>query len=46
MPERYVLARITVTGQRFEILVKPNPALDYRLGKMRDIDKVLADYDV
>lgn len=46
MPERYVLARVNISGQKFEILVKPDPALDYRLGRIRDVDKVLVDYEV
>ena len=27
-------------GERFEILVKPDPALDYKLGKKSDISQV------
>ena len=46
MPERYVLARIHISGEKFEILVKPDPALDYRMGKLKDVESVLVDYEV
>lgn len=46
MPERYVLARIHVSGEKFEVLVKPDLALDYKMGKLKDIENVLVDYEV
>ena len=33
-------------GEKFEILVKPDPALDYKLGKKNDISSVLVSDDV
>jgi ribosome maturation protein SDO1 len=33
--------RLTLDGNKFEILVKPDPALEYKLGKRRDISGVL-----
>ncbi len=33
--------RLTLEGNKFEILVKPNPALDYKLGKRTDLPSVL-----
>ncbi|MGQ9461349.1 MAG: ribosome assembly factor SBDS [Candidatus Bathyarchaeaceae archaeon] len=41
MSERYTVARITHDGERFEILVKPQPAFSYRLGKITSISEVL-----
>jgi ribosome maturation protein SDO1 len=37
----YTTARITIQGERFEILVKPDEALDYKLGKSVGISQVL-----
>ena len=34
-------ARLTITSDKFEILVKPDPALDYKLGKNIDLGSVL-----
>lgn len=41
MSEEYTIARITRDGEHFEILVKPQPALDYKLGKTSSILDVL-----
>ena len=41
MSERYTVARIMRENEHFEILVKPQPALDYRLGKISSIHEVL-----
>jgi ribosome maturation protein SDO1 len=41
MSERYTIARITHDGEHFEILTKPEPALDYTLGKTVPISQVL-----
>lgn len=46
MPEQYVLARLQISGEKFEIIVNPNFALDYKLGKINDIDKVLVAYEI
>ena len=35
------LVRYSFEGEKFEILVKPDPALDYKLGKKKDISSVL-----
>jgi len=42
MSERYTIARITHDGEHFEILTKPEPALDYKLGTTVPISQVLA----
>lgn len=41
MSERYTVARISRDGERYEILVKPQPALNYTLGKETQISEVL-----
>ena len=42
MSDRYTVARITRDGEHFEILVKPQQALDYRMGKKTSISELLA----
>jgi len=41
MSERYTVARITRDGEHFEILVKPQPALNYTTGKTTSISEVI-----
>ncbi|MEM3874391.1 MAG: ribosome assembly factor SBDS [Candidatus Bathyarchaeia archaeon] len=41
MSEKYTVARITKDNEHFEVLVKPDKALDYRLGKISSITDVL-----
>jgi len=41
MSEKFTTARITKTGEKFEILVKPEPALDYKMGKQLSISQLL-----
>ena len=50
-PRRAVMAEVTVVrythdGDKFEILVRPDPALEYRLGRRKDIASVLVSDDV
>jgi len=42
MSEQYTIARINLDGDNFEILVKPEPAFSYRLGKITSLSQVLA----
>jgi ribosome maturation protein SDO1 len=42
MSEKFTVARLTRDNEHFEILVKPNKALDYRNGKASAITEVLA----
>ncbi len=42
MSERYTVARITRNGEHFEILVKPEPALNFSMGKTTPISEILA----
>ena len=39
--QRYTIARLTHEGEHFEILVKPEQALDYRLGKVKTLSEAL-----
>lgn len=41
MSQRYTIARLTHEGERFEILVKPDAALAYRLGKTTSLSEAL-----
>jgi ribosome maturation protein SDO1 len=42
MSEKFTTARITKSGEKFEILVKPEPALEYKMGKQLGISQILA----
>lgn len=42
MSEKFTVARLTRDNEHFEILVKPQKALDYRNGKIAGITEVLA----
>ena len=39
--DKSVTAHLDVRGERFEIIVDPNLALDYRLGKKKDLNNIL-----
>jgi len=41
MSEKYTVARITKDSDHFEILVKPQKALDYRTGKVAGVTEVI-----
>ncbi len=41
MSEKHTVARINIAGERFEILVKPDNALNYKMGKTLEISQVL-----
>jgi ribosome maturation protein SDO1 len=41
MSDKYTVARITKDNEHFEVLVKPEKALDYRMGKIAGITEVL-----
>lgn len=40
------VVRYSFEGEKFEILVKPDPALDYKLGKKKDISSVLVSDEI
>jgi ribosome maturation protein SDO1 len=41
MSDKHTTARVSIEGEKFEILVKPEPALDYKVGKPRGISEIL-----
>jgi len=40
------VVRYSFEGEKFEILVKPDPALDYKLGKKKDVASVLVSEEI
>ena len=40
------VVRYSFEGEKFEILVKPDPALDFKLGKKKDISSVLVSDEI
>ncbi|QUC64048.1 ribosome assembly factor SBDS [Nitrosopumilus sp. K4] len=40
------VVRYSFEGEKFEILVKPDPALEYKLGKKKDVSAVLVSDDI
>src|SRR5512137_2230108 len=42
MSEKFTIARLTKDNEHFEVLVKPNKALDYRNGKIASITEAIA----
>jgi len=43
---KYTVVKYTFEGNKFEILVKPDPALDYKLGKIKEIAPVLVSDEI
>jgi ribosome maturation protein SDO1 len=46
MATKITTARLIIEGERFEILVKPDQALDYKLGKKKDITNILVSEEI
>ncbi|MGQ0377086.1 MAG: ribosome assembly factor SBDS [Nitrososphaerota archaeon] len=46
MTDKVSVVRYSFEGEKFEILVKPDPALEYKLGKRKDISSVLVSDEV
>ncbi|MCS7141922.1 MAG: ribosome assembly factor SBDS [Candidatus Nitrosocaldus sp.] len=46
MTDRLSVARLVIEGERFEVLVKPDPALEYKMGKRSDISSILASDEI
>jgi len=40
------VVRFAVEGEKFELLVKPDPALEYKLGKRKDISTILVSDEI
>ena len=41
MSEKFTTARISKSGEKFEILVRPEPALDFKMGKQLGLSQIL-----
>tara|TARA_B100001167_G_scaffold61362_1_gene36009 strand:+ start:66 stop:755 length:690 start_codon:yes stop_codon:yes gene_type:complete len=46
MTDKFTAVKYTFEGNKFEILVKPDPALDYKLGKIKEIASVLVSDEI
>ena len=43
---KFTIIRLNLEGDKFELIVKPDPALEYRLGKRTDLSSVLVSDEV
>ena len=43
---KYTVIRLNLDGNKFELLVKPDPALEYKLGKRADLSSVLVSDEI
>lgn len=41
MVDKFTIVRLSAGNEKFEILVKPDPALEYKLGKKIDISNIM-----
>jgi ribosome maturation protein SDO1 len=46
MTDKFTVVRLSLEGDKFELLVKPDPALEYKLGKRTDISSILVSDEV
>lgn len=46
MTDKFTVARLILDGDRFELLVKPDPALEYKMGKRSDISSALVSDEI
>mgnify|MGYP001159819094 FL=1 len=46
MTDKVTVVRYSFSGDKFELLVKPDPAFDYKLGKITEISKVLVSDEI
>jgi ribosome maturation protein SDO1 len=46
MVDKASVVRYSFEGEKFEILVKPDPALEYKLGKRKDISPILVSDEI
>jgi ribosome maturation protein SDO1 len=46
MIDKASIVRYSFEGEKFEILVKPDPALEYKLGKRKDISSILVSDEI
>jgi len=46
LADKVTVVRYSFSGDKFELLVKPDPAFDYKLGKISDISKILVSDEI
>ena len=46
MVDKVTVVRLAVEGEKFELLVKPDPALEYKLGKRKDVSTILVSDEI
>jgi ribosome maturation protein SDO1 len=46
MTDKFTVARLILGGDKFELLVKPDPALEYKMGKRSDISAALVSDEI
>lgn len=46
MTDKFTVARLVLDGDKFELLVKPDPALEYKMGKRTDVSSVLVSDEI
>ena len=46
MVDKVSIVRYTYANEKFELLVKPDPAFDYKLGKITEISKILVSDEI
>jgi len=46
MAAKLTTVRLTIEGEKFELLVKPDPALDFKMGKRTDVSNILASDEI
>jgi ribosome maturation protein SDO1 len=46
MTDKFTVARLILDGDKFELLVKPDPALEYKLGRRSDISSALVSDEI
>jgi len=46
MSDKLSIVRLIMDGEKFELLVKPDPALEFKMGKRSDISSILASDEI
>lgn len=46
MTDKFTVVRLILDGDKFELLVKPDPALEFKMGKRSDISSVLVSDEI
>ncbi|MEM4311061.1 MAG: ribosome assembly factor SBDS [Nitrososphaerales archaeon] len=44
--DKFTIARLSIDKETYEVLVKPEEALDFKMGKPKDISKILVSYEI